>query len=88
MHPRKNSVSGRLVDASAEATLCGGVCTAASRSREGFGLCGGELLRGLQRSQNSANDIALHVATRVGPTGTFELIALKALCRSTRVCIC
>ena len=33
----KNSVSGSWVVASAEATLCEGVCAAASRSRGGMG---------------------------------------------------
>ena len=36
-HPRKNSVSGSWLVASAEAALCEGVCAAASRSRVGMG---------------------------------------------------
>ena len=48
MHPRKNSVSGSWVVASEEATLCEGVCAAASWSRvrdgsrtrqAGFSMC-------------------------------------------------
>ena len=37
MHPMKNSASGSWVEASLEATLCEGVCTAASRSSGGMG---------------------------------------------------
>ena len=87
MCPRKNSVSGSWVVASAEATLCGGVCAAASRSRVGLG-CGrgGGAIQRLQRSKNPANEscvaasasvaeITLPVTFRVGLAGTCELMA-------------
>ena len=78
MHPRENSASGSWVEASAEAALCGKVCVAASRSRVGLGCgCGGEALKRLQRSKNSANEscvaasasVAEHYITCDNPSG-------------------
>ena len=80
------------MEASAEAALCGGVCVAASRNRVGLGCgCGGEALKRLQRSNNSANescvaasasvaDITSPVTIRVGPAWTCEVMALCVNC--------
>ena len=92
VHPSKNSVSESWVVASVEATLCGGVCVEASRSRVELG-CGrgGRAIKRLQRSKYSAKescvaasasvaDITLPVTFRVGPAGTCELVALCGNC--------
>ena len=71
MHPRKNSASGSWVEASAEAALCGKVCVASSRSKVGLGCgCGGEALKRLHRSKNSANESCVAASASVADITT------------------
>ena len=66
MHPRKNSVRSSWVVASAAATLCEGVCMAASRSKVVLGLGrGGRVLERWQLSKNSANESCVAASANV-----------------------